>query len=146
MVMSTILLLNACSFFSRGMDLVIQSQEDQTVYYEMENVKAGDMFTVMWVHSVERTPWNETFQVTEQGELLLVETVFQSFGAGVPHQKGTMTVESGEIIVRDIEEIIPSYRWVHSHNAQFEMEFGDQTVFRAEDLPHHEKMEILIKK
>ncbi|MFC0558243.1 DUF1850 domain-containing protein [Halalkalibacter alkalisediminis] len=141
----TLFLCTACTN-SDYLTLVVQSQEDKTVYNEVTHLKAGDTFTIKWIHSVEKTPWRETYQLTDEGELLLIETVFQSFGAGVPHQKGTMTVEDGEVVVRDINEQLSVFRWIHSQNVHFELEMNNTIVFDAEDLPHHERMEIFIEK
>ncbi len=128
------------------MNLIVQSQEDGRVYNKVDQLKAGDTFTIKWIHSVEKTPWREIYQLTNEGELLLIETAFQSFGAGVPHQKGTMTVENGEVIIRDMNEQISVFRWIHSQHANFELEIDDSIIFDAEDLPHHERMEIFIEK
>jgi hypothetical protein len=138
-------MLSACGN-SDQMTLIVQSQEDGTVYNKVEHLNARDTFTIKWIHSVEKTPWRETYQLTDEGELLLIETAFQSFGAGVPHQKGTMTVEDGEVVIRDINEQLSVFRWIHSQNVDFELEINDAIVFDAEDLPHHERMEIFVEK
>ncbi|WP_232718605.1 DUF1850 domain-containing protein [Bacillus sp. FJAT-45037] len=138
-------ILSACTN-SDHMNLIVQSQEDGRVYNKVDQLKAGDTFTIKWIHSVEKTPWREIYQLTNEGELLLIETAFQSFGAGVPHQKGTMTVENGEVIIRDMNEQISVFRWIHSQHANFELEIDDSIIFDAEDLPHHERMEIFIEK
>ena len=137
--------VSACAN-SEDMTLFVQSQEDQTVYNEVPHVKAGDTFTIKWIHSVEKTPWREVYQLTGEGELLLIETAFQSFGAGVPHQKGTMTVEDGEVVIRDINETFTVFQWIHSQNVGFELEMNGKKIFDAEDLPHHERMQIFIEK
>lgn len=40
-------------------------------------------FSIMYTHSVERTPVWETYSVNED-EIILIETIFQSYGAGLP--------------------------------------------------------------
>lgn len=40
-------------------------------------------FTIKYIHSVERTPVWEMYTI-EEGEIVLEETVFQSYGAGLP--------------------------------------------------------------
>ncbi len=138
-------MLSACTNPDQ-LTLIVQSQEDETVYNKVKHLKGGDTFTIKWIHSVEKTPWRETYQLTDEGELLLIETAFQSFGAGVPHQKGTMTVEDGEVVIRDINEQLSVFRWIHSQKVNFELEINDITVFDAEDLPHHERMKIFVEK
>ena len=140
-----LLFVSACAN-SEHLTLIVQSQEDQTVYNEVTHLKAEDTFTISWIHSVEKTPWREVYQLTDEGDLLLIETAFQSFGAGVPHQKGTMTVEDGEVVIRDINEQLSVFRWIHSQNVDFELEVNGSVVFDAEDLPHHERMQIFVEK
>ncbi|MFP3917332.1 DUF1850 domain-containing protein [Lysinibacillus telephonicus] len=51
--------------------------EDRT-YFLLE-----DSFQLKWIHSVEKEEWIETYE--QQGnEILLLETHFKTFGAGVP--------------------------------------------------------------
>ncbi|WP_332696374.1 DUF1850 domain-containing protein [Halalkalibacter lacteus] len=138
-------ILSACTNPDK-MTLIVQSQENGIIYNKVNDLKAGDTFTIKWIHSVEKTPWRETYQLTTEGNLLLIETAFTSFGAGVPHQKGTMSVEDGEVIIRDINEKLSVFRWIHSQNVNFELEINESTVFDAEDLPHHERMEIFVEK
>ncbi|EMR07744.1 hypothetical protein C772_00072 [Bhargavaea cecembensis DSE10] len=52
----------------------------------------ADRFEVGWIHSVEKEPWFETYEVRD-GKLYLTETRFKTFGAGVP--------SDGEIIPSD---------------------------------------------
>lgn len=40
-------------------------------------------FTLHWVHSVEKEPWYEVYE-RQGNQLLLTETYFKTFGAGVP--------------------------------------------------------------
>lgn len=46
-------------------------------------------FKIGWIHSVEKEPWFEKYEL-EDGQLILTETWFKTFGAGVP--------SSGEVI------------------------------------------------
>jgi len=63
----------------------------------------GDRFTVAWVHSVERTPWRETYALGPAGELMLSETAFRSFGAGVPATfDRPVQLEQGWIVVKGL--------------------------------------------
>ncbi len=125
-------------------ELIIQSQEDGEVYKKVP-VERGDEMVLAWVHSVEKTPWSEHYKVSKDRYLILEETRFQSFGAGVPHQKGDMMVKDGEVIVTDINEEHESLRWIHSRNAEFTLQLNGDVIFDAEELPHHEKIELRIE-
>jgi hypothetical protein len=45
-------------------------------------------FSLQWMHSVELEQWRETFRMTENGKLHLIETRFKAWGAGVPDNAG----------------------------------------------------------
>lgn len=47
-------------------------------------VKNGEKFTVCFTHSVERTPWYEIYYIENNNEIFLKETIFFSYGAGLP--------------------------------------------------------------
>ena len=89
-------------------------------------------FTVRFVHSWARTPVDEIFQVDERNNIVLKETIYEDFGAGLSHETGSqmfVTVENGIIHVRGIDRIIPSLqirtgRVVASHT----LIYGDRYV------------------
>jgi len=47
-------------------------------------IKNGEEFTVYFIHSVERTPWYEIYYIKNDNEIYLKETIFYSYGAGLP--------------------------------------------------------------
>ena len=57
--------------------LVIEAEGYEPVYLET------DTFELHWIHSIEHEEWYEVYEI--QGDsLLLTETYFKTFGAGVP--------------------------------------------------------------
>lgn len=72
-------------------------------------LRLQDTFQMEWVHSVELTPWRETYRVAGLSKMELAETSFRSFGAGVPanfqDQKGVrVAVQDGWITVSGLKE------------------------------------------
>lgn len=72
-------------------------------------LRLQDTFTVGWVHSVELTPWRETYRLSGLSQMELSETSFRSFGAGVPadfpdRKAVRVTVQNGWITVSGLEE------------------------------------------
>lgn len=126
-----------------SLTLYVQGQENKVIYVSTPVVE-GDRLTLSWIHSVEKTPWEETYIVLKDGVMLLEETVFHSFGAGVPHEKGTMTVEDGQIVARGMNDQVDALKWIHSHSVHFQLNINGERVFTGADLPHHEKIEIVI--
>lgn len=56
---------------------VIQFAYDGGVFYLNEEFEIG------WIHSVEKEPWFEKYEL-QDGSLVLTETRFKTFGAGTP--------------------------------------------------------------
>jgi hypothetical protein len=75
------------------------------------SLKPGGRFTVRFLHSWARSPVEEIF-AAEDDTLILKETVYEDFGAGLPHEPehaaSAMTVENGKIYVRDIDRPVPN--------------------------------------
>lgn len=72
-------------------------------------VQPGDGFAIRFIHSVHRTPVEEHFRISSQGELVLERVVFESYGVGNP--SGT---EPGErFFLRDGKLVIEGMdrRW-----------------------------------
>lgn len=106
----------------------------------------GSEITLSWIHSVEKTPWNETYQIQHDHQLLLKRTSFQSYGAGVDHQKGEIKMENGFIIYDNIDEYFDELTWIHSHHTKHEIKMNDETILSVTDLPHHEPIKLSVEK
>lgn len=64
--------------------------QDKTYYLK------GDFFELSWIHSVEKEEWIETYK-RKDNQLLLTETRFKTFGAGVPSQSNHVSIENGYV-------------------------------------------------
>jgi hypothetical protein len=49
-------------------------------------IHAGDNFYIHYIHSSDKTPVRDTFQIGEAGQLVLVEEAFLWYGAGLEFQ------------------------------------------------------------
>ena len=71
-------------------------------------------FGLLWIHSVDKTPWFEYYERQDQG-FLLTETKFRTFGAGVPHA-GEVLKKSEKsdhsLIHYRMNQLIPEINWV----------------------------------
>ncbi|MDF2683476.1 MAG: hypothetical protein K0R47_4666 [Brevibacillus sp.] len=72
-------------------------------------IRLQDTFQMEWIHSVELTPWRETYRVAGLSGMELAETSFRSFGAGVPanfqdQHDVHLTVHDGWITVSGLNE------------------------------------------
>jgi len=67
-------------------------------------VKNGERFTIRFIHSVERSPWIEKFEIINDSEIYLKETVTFSFGAGLPTYSENFSFEEEGMTITDINE------------------------------------------
>lgn len=72
-------------------------------------VKVGEQFEVNFVHSVEQTPVREVFEVRRDLSIYLVETAYESFGAGLPTEPdegAKFVVEGGKTRITGLDRRI----------------------------------------
>lgn len=75
-------------------------------YSQALPVKVGEEWQIVFIHSVERTPWEEYYRV-EDGGNLLYKTRFQSLGWGYPY-----AVSDGEFhAMKDCFELLMERRY-----------------------------------
>lgn len=84
----TLLLFFANFKLERTKVLIIESETKNVKHTILVPEKK---FTLSFIHSVEKTPVYEVFQITEDNKLILVETTFSSLGVGLPY-----TEDNGE--------------------------------------------------
>ena len=65
--------------------LVIVEEKTGRILYA-ENVRYGDTFTITYIHSVNKSPVDDIFEIQPDYSIMLRKTVFRSFGAGVPFE------------------------------------------------------------
>ena len=85
-----------------------------------------DEFTLKWIHSVEKEEWLEMYE-RDGEELLLTETVFKTFGAGVPSDGEIISAEDGFVHMR-IDRHLPEMNLTVSENAQTTIITEDRTI------------------
>lgn len=62
--------------------------DDKTYYIN------SDHFELSWIHSVEKEEWTETYK-QQDDQILLTETKFKTFGAGVPSESNKVSLDNG---------------------------------------------------
>lgn len=74
-------------------------------------VAEGRCFGIRYLHSVARSPVEDWFSVTD-GCIYLEKTIYQDFGAGLPHmpQEGQrMYTEKGHIVISGFHRRLPRF-------------------------------------
>ncbi len=84
----TFLVLTAAALLIQSLALVIADEHGRLVY--VREVAIGERYTVRFIHSVERRPVDEVYEITPECSVLR-ETIYDMFGAGLPAE-----VESGQ--------------------------------------------------
>lgn len=105
----------------RGQRLVL-TDVDSGRMYATYPVSDGDGFSVTFVHSVNKTPVSDVYEVRD-GRIVLTGTVYYSFGAGVPDELGEgqkLTIrEDGAMVVtgmdRDLTGVVYAVGTVSDH-------------------------------
>lgn len=144
-VMALILAAAGVVYFrSRQMNLVIENLETGEVYVTVR-VQPEDELSFGWEHSFEHIPWNEYYEIKEDGTFLLHTISVAGFGAGIPAEMDcTYRYEDGLIYMEDIESQFPQFNWF---NSQTQLKFislnGDPLITGA-DMPQHGKIVLRI--
>ena len=134
------------SYFFQGPDLrlVLSDQETGQVLFS-QPVQEGDELSFHWIHSFEHIPWVEEYTI-EANETFLLHTIsVAGFGAGIPENKGVVTVENGMVVMRSIQQQFDTIRWIHSQTALVSITLGQSTFITGEDVEHHLPVELSIK-
>ena len=101
-------------------------------------------FEIGWIHSVEKEPWYETYQIQDEG-LLLVKTRFKTFGAGTPSDGEIIPSDDGFVhmkINRKMEEI----HLVVSRDVKTTLYAKTLTIPLFEIVNNHENVDIKVVK
>lgn len=124
--------------------LVISHQETGEIY-AVSKIRSGDKLTYEWIHSFEHIPWYEDYYVADTGALQLKEIRVAGFGAGIPEDKGTMSVENGMVYMRDLDDVFDHIQWLNSHTALQYIAINDVILIKGSEMPHHEPLKLEIK-
>ncbi len=131
---------------SAGLELTIAPQSGGPALLSAP-VSAGAVLEFEWIHSVEHFSWFERFDVAADGSLSLRQARIGGFGAGVPYERGTSArVEDGYVVYDGMDETYPVYRWINSSTATAAITVDGRILVRGSDLPHHEALELRIRK
>ena len=116
---------------------------------------ADGRFAVRFTHSWALSPVDELFQVDARNNIVLKETVYEDFGAGLPHEPphslSSMTIENGKVHIRGIDRIISDLqirtgRSVAAHTLIYRNRYvpfsdfaapGDVVIFRAKSVKRY---------
>lgn len=64
-------------------------------------VEAGDSFSIVFIHSVHRTPVTDYFYIDGEGTIILYKTTFDTYGVGMPYETDHHFYIEGHLFVID---------------------------------------------
>ena len=120
--------LPGCS--SGVMELVLSDSQSGQVYatYPVEN---GDTYAVEFVHSVNKSPVRDVFEIRD-GEIWNTQCIYYGFGAGVEEELAEGEVltfgENGEMIISNIEKKMDNLVIVVGTISDHTLYIGEETI------------------
>lgn len=106
-----------------------------------------DQLTIGWRHSVELTPWQETYRVLDNDELSFESSTYQSYGAGTPDTEGDVEfLSNGFIRVTGIERTMPYFSLYYVPISNYYLENDSEKYPMSEFVPDDTKVQIHYKK
>ena len=113
-----------------GTSLVLSNADSGQVYatYPVEN---GDTFAVEFIHSVNKSPVRDVYEIRE-GEIWNTQCIYYGFSAGVEEELGEGETlsdgENGEMIISNIEKKIDNMVIVVGTISDHTLYLGDETI------------------
>jgi hypothetical protein len=122
----TFLLIQPCLF--------VESEQDLLNWFVISSGK--EAFSLRFIHSVERTPVLEKYQVDSQNNLLLFATEYESFGVGLPFlaSEGHFIAKDGHFIL-EMNRVFPSINFRTWPEAQLTLTVKNQQYRLHQMLP-----------
>ncbi len=111
--------------------------EDEKLYVK------EDEFRLKWIHSVEKEEWIELYERSKD-KLILTETYFKTFGAGVPSDADVVRTEDGYVMMK-IDRNFQEMNLTVSENAQTTVEAGRKEIPLYELTEDYESVRISVQ-
>jgi len=106
--------------------LEVSSRKTGRVFFR-EKTAPGDVFTFAYIHSIENIPVEGVFAVEADGALRVVDTRFQSYGAGLPSQAIGKS-DDGKWLVAPGGQRLSEFSFYISPINESSLRIGDKTL------------------
>lgn len=130
---------------TRRMKVLTISHQITGEVYVKTRVVEGDIIEYSWIHSFEHIPWNEEYTITKNNQLMLTGISVAGFGAGIPENKGDVSVENGIIYMRNINQMFNEINWINSNTALSNIGLNGSVLIEGSSMPHHEPCILQVK-
>ncbi len=122
--------------------VLVVERQGQVIF---EKILCDGKFTIVFVHSVEKTLVEECFTIEPDGSLILFEARYTSYGAGLPSDaEGGFAFEDGKFLLklhRKFERITLRVSHVEGHGILF----SDGTVWFKDIANVNDALTIYVK-
>ena len=145
-VPAPVLFLGLCAFIvsfisaelSPVLTLRLSYQKTGEIILELP-VRPGDELTVELTHSFEHVPWNEYYQIQNDGSFLLQRIEVGGFGAGIPAEMDVPTYvgEDGLVHMDDINSVFSEFNWITSQTNMKSLLLNGEPILDFSQIPHH---------
>jgi hypothetical protein len=128
----------------KNLTLVLVEQESRQVLKTLP-ITEGDGLAFHWIHSFEHIPWIEEYTMEAEQGFMLNTIKVAGFGAGIPENKGIVTIEDGMVVMSSIDQGFDKISWIHSQTALVSITVQGNTFIRGTDIPHHLPVALYLK-
>lgn len=146
-----VVIFGICLFCNNSQNtvvLLLRNQDDGKVYKTFD-VDEGDIFSVEFIHSVNKSPVCDYFEIKD-GEIYAVRTKYSAFSAGVQTEIAdgqTLTYdENNNMIVSGFDLKFNSVRYIVGTVSDHVLEIGGKTISLRELCGKNAHIEFVIKR
>jgi hypothetical protein len=144
LVVACLLLFFVFFTIQKKQTLTIRHQITGEVYVTVFTHE-GETLQFKWIHSFEHIPWNEYYTIGKDNRLFLDKFEVAGFGAGIPENEGTVSIENGMVVMKDLDSVFDDIHWINSQTALVSIALDNQILTRGSSLPQSEPIILTIK-
>ncbi len=129
-----------------GMRLVVTAYGGNVLY--SSPVSPGDEFEIVYIHSVQRSPVVEKFRVLPDRSIVVFETIYQDFGAGLPSEVdegAKVVVEPGGVRIYDMNRVMPRITLRVGSIARHQFKHGTAVVNLADLVDSGTRVDVTVE-
>lgn len=146
MVAAAVLLI---FFLNPGRSLVLQNRKTGEVYAAYP-ISEGERFSVEFIHSVNKTPVRDVYEIRNGNDIYVVETDYFGFGAGVQTQLNPgETLEYGDdgsMQIKNINILLSNLTYVVGTVSDHTLRIGDEEISLLELCGRNSSVTFTIKR
>ncbi len=111
---------------------LVLSNGNTGAVYASYPLSDGEEFSITFIHSVNKTPVTDVYNINDDGKVLLLRTVYYDFGAGVPfdlNEGETLSFDdNGAMIIDGINREIPDFLIFVGTVSDHTLQIGDSQI------------------